>query len=188
MSAVAVSARAAVAVVLLIAGGAKLADLSGFAATIRLLVPDRAGAATRTVLPGAAAALAAAELAVGTISLCWPSLRWVSLAALVLAAGFTVVATVGYVRHRGRPCHCFGALTRRGFSRRTLVGALALLAAAALACWPARAGGELSLGLSQHVLLLAACLLLALVARTAAMALRAGPAEAGIPTHARSTA
>ena len=48
----------------------------------------------------------------------------------------TAVAGIGYLRYRGRPCRCFGALTRRGFSARSVLQSLVILAAAALATRP----------------------------------------------------
>jgi hypothetical protein len=171
MTAFVLAAKAAVAVLLLAAGGAKLADPAGFAAAIRLFVPPRAPARVQALVPAAAAAVIAAELIVGASSLCWPAAAWANLAVLVLAAGFTVVASVGYVRYRGRPCRCFGALTRRGFSARSLVQSLVILAAATLAAfWPA-AADAVAVGLTARLLLLAAAGLLALAACTAAKAL-----------------
>lgn len=171
MTVLALVAKAAIAVILLAAGGAKLADVAGFAAAIRLFVPARAVARRPAALPAAAISIAAAELAAGGVSLCWPALRWVNLAVLTLACAFAAVAGLGYARHRGRPCHCFGALTRRGFSRRTLLQALVIVAAAALACQRVHPAAQLQLGAGMHVLLLAAAGLMAAAARSAAKAL-----------------
>jgi hypothetical protein len=191
MTTAVLGAKAAVAVVLLVAGGAKLADLDGFAAAIRLFLPrwlmlqsaGRAGGLSRRVpasLPVVAAAIAAGELLVGAASLCWPALGGVNLAVLALACGFTTVATVGYVFRRGQTCRCFGALTRRGFGPRTLAQALLITGAAFLAARPAVAA-ELQVGLGAHLLLLAGAGITALAAYTAAGALagRAGPGMAG---------
>jgi len=165
------AAKAALAVLFLASGGAKLADIAGFAATIRLFVPARAVSRVPPALPSAGFAVAAAEVVAGGVSLCWPELRWVNLVVLMLACGLAAAAAVGYARHRDRPCHCLGALSRQGFSARTLVQALVVLAAAALACQRLHPAAQLRLGTGMHVLLLAAAGLLAAAACTAAHAL-----------------
>jgi hypothetical protein len=165
------AAKAGLAVLLLASGGAKLADIAGFAATIGLFVPGRAVARLPHALPAAAITIAAVELIAGGISLCWPAEGWMNPAVLALGCGLAAVAAIGYLRHRGRPCHCFGALTRRGFSARTLLQALVIVAAAALACQRVQSGAELRLGAGMHVLLLVAAGLLAAAAATAAKAL-----------------
>jgi hypothetical protein len=171
VTAVVLASKAAIAVLLLAAGGAKLADLAGFAAAIRLFVPARAAARLPQAPRAVAIAIAAAELIAGAVSLCWPAVGWINLAVLALACGFAAVAGLGYARHRGRPCQCFGALTRRGFSARTLVQALVIVATAALACHRVEPAAQLKLDVGMHVLLLAAAGLMAGAARTAAKAL-----------------
>lgn len=166
MTAVVLAAKALLAVLLLAAGGAKLADPAGFMAAIRLFVPPGA----LGLVPAGAAAIIAAELAAGAISLCWSSAAWADLAVLALACGFTVVAGIGYARFRGRPCRCFGALTRRSFSARSLLQSVVILAAAVLATRPVDPAAA-TLGLTAHMLLLAAAALMALAAYTAARAL-----------------
>ncbi len=167
MTVLVLAAKAAIAVLLIAAGGAKLADPAGFAAAIRLFAPAR----VRALVPAVAAAVIAAELIAGAVSLCWPAAAWANLPVLALACGFTVVAGVGYTRYRGRPCQCFGALTRRSFSARSLVQSLVILAAATLAVsWPP-ATNAVAIGLTAQLLLLAAASLLALAASTAAKAL-----------------
>jgi hypothetical protein len=176
MTAVILSAKAGLAVLLVVAGGAKLADLAGFGAAVRLFLPARA---VRLASP-AAAGIAAAELAAGGVSLCWPALGWVNLAVLVLAVGFAVVAVTGYIRHRGQQCRCFGALSRRGFGRREVGQAMAILAVAVIAARPA-VGAQLQLAATAQVLLLCGAGLTAVAARTAAGALApaAGAARTG---------
>ena len=172
MTAVVLAAKASLAVLLLAAGSAKLADPAAFMAAVRLFVPPRA----LVLVPAGTAGIIAAELAAGAASLCWPSAAWVDLAVLALACGFTVVAGNGYARYRGRPCRCFGALTRRSFSARSLLQSVAILAAAVLATRPV-GQAEITIGLTAHVLLLAAAALMALAAYTAARAL----AMEGVP-------
>ena len=171
MTALVFAAKAAVAVLLLASGGAKLADLAGFGATIRLLAPARTPSRVLAVAHQAAVTIAAAELLAGAASLCWPALGWVNLAVLALSCSFVVVAGVGYARHRGRPCHCFGALTRRGFGLASMLRAVAILAAAATACAPVGPASQLHFALGFHLLLLAAAVLMAAAAAAAAKAL-----------------
>lgn len=122
--------KASIAVMLLVAGGAKLADLAGFAATVRLFVPRRA----RGGLPRAlAAAIAAGEILAGAASLSLPGAGWLNMVMLVVCCSFLVVWTVGYVRHSGRPCRCFGALSRRGFTAGGVGRAAGLVLAATVA-------------------------------------------------------
>jgi hypothetical protein len=170
VTALALAAKAALAVLLLAAGGAKLADRAGFAAAIRLFAPSRPQARVHALVPAVAVAIIMAELIAGAVSLCWPAAAWANLAVLVLACGFVTVAGVGYARFRGRPCRCFGALTRRSFSVRGLFQSIVILAAATLAMRPV-GQGPVAIGLTARLLLLAAAGLMALAARTAAKAL-----------------
>jgi hypothetical protein len=172
------AAKAAVAAALLASGGAKLADLVGFAATIRLFVPARAPARL-AASHYAAVTIAAAELLAGAVSLCWPSLAWVNLAVLALSCSFAVVAGFGYARHRGQPCHCFGALTRRGFGLASLLRAAAILTAAGIACVSLRPAPQLHFALPFHLLLLAGAVLMAAAASAAGKALLMQPESAG---------
>jgi hypothetical protein len=173
------AAKAAVAVLLLASGGAKLADLAGFAATIRLFAPGRTPARALAVAHHAAVAIAAAELAAGAVSLCWPAIAWANLVVLALSCSFVIVAGFGYARHRGQPCHCFGALTKRGFGLPSLLRALGILAAAAAACVPVRPAPQLHFALAFHLLLLAGAVLMAAAAAAAAKALLKQPESTG---------
>jgi hypothetical protein len=173
------AAKAAVAVLLIASGGAKLADLAGFATAIRLFVPARAPARVLAAAHDAAVAIAAAELLAGAVSLCWPSFAWVNLAVLALSCGFAVVAGFGYARHRGRPCHCFGALTGRGFGLASLLRSAAILTAAAIACVSLRPAPQLHFPLAFHLLLLAGAAAMAAAATAAAKALLMQPESAG---------
>ena len=179
MTALVLAAKAAVAVLLLASGGAKLPDLSGFAATIRLFAPARAQARVLAASHYAAGGIAAAELVTGAASLCWPGIAWVNPVVLALSCGFVIVAGFGYARHRGRPCHCFGALSKRGFGLSSLLRALAILAAAAVACAGVRPAPQLHFALAFHLLLLAGAMLMAAAAAAAAKALLAQPESTG---------
>ena len=181
MGLVALGCKAAVAVLLIAAGGAKLADLPGFAATVRQFWPARMwpGSARRI-----AVAVAGAELALGAASLSSPRARWLNLAVLALSAGFVVVAAAGYHWHRGRSCRCFGALSGRGFSVAGIGRACLITAAAAAAAVPG--GSALTqVGLAGRLGLLAGALLVALAARSAAAAAGALSGPAASPEVAR---
>jgi hypothetical protein len=167
-------AKAALAVMLLVAGGAKLADLAGFAAAVRLFTPRRlAGSASAPpVLRGAALAIALGELALGAASLTSPAVGWLNPVVLVVGCGFVAVSGYGYAFHRGRSCRCFGALSQRRFDMAGIGRAVVVAAVAGVACM----GVPLSavrLGLGGRGLLLAAAGLLAGIAFTAARALAA---------------
>jgi hypothetical protein len=122
--------KASIAVLLLAAGGAKAADLRAFAGTVRLFVPDRLPAGLPLALAGG---IACAELGAGAASLSVPQAGWLNGAVLVICAGFLGVSALGYARHRGRPCQCFGALTKRGFTAAALARAAGLVVASVLA-------------------------------------------------------
>jgi hypothetical protein len=173
------AAKAAVAVLLLASGGAKLADLGGFAGTIRLFVPARSPAIVLAAAHFAAGPIAGAELLAGAVSLCWPALAWVNLMVLALSCSFAVVAAFGYARHRDRPCHCFGALSRRGFGLASLLRAVAILAVAGVALLAVRPAPQLHFALAFHLLLLAGAVLMAAAAAAAAKALLMQPESAG---------
>jgi hypothetical protein len=168
------AAKAALAVLLLVAGGAKLADLPGFASAVTMLAPRRVAATRRW--PGVARALAAGvaggELALGGVSLAWPALGWVNPAVLGAGLGFVVVSGAGYLFRRGRSCRCFGALSRRTFDRAGLARAAGIAVVAALATGTAPAS-MVVLAPASSGLLAGGALLLAGVAFTAARSLAA---------------
>lgn len=173
MTVAVLGAKTLVAVLLLVSGAAKLADLAGFAAVVQLFLPARVrtrAASGLSVAGTVGTAVAAGELLTGAVSLCWPAARWVNLVVLAVTSGFTVVAAFGYARYRGRPCRCFGSLTRRGFGARGLLQAVLTTAVAALAIRPVQPAA-LQFGVADHLLLLAAAAVTALAAYTAAVAL-----------------
>jgi len=153
--------KASIAVLLLAAGGAKLADLAGFASTVRLFVPGHARAL--------AAAIAIGEIVAGSASLSMPAVRWLSPAVLVICCCFLAAWTVGYARHSGRPCRCFGALSRRGFTAAG-IGRAAGLTLAALAATARVPQVAIQLSLLTRFGLLAGAALVATAAFSAAAA------------------
>ena len=124
--------KASLAVLLLAAGGAKLADLAGFASTVRLFVPGRLPRAL-AISPVLAAAIAAGEVVAGAASLSMPAAGWLNPVVLAICCCFAVAWTVGYVRHAGRACRCFGALSRQRFTVAGIGRAVGLTLAAAAA-------------------------------------------------------
>lgn len=174
MAVAALACKAAIAVLLVAAGAAKLADLAGFAGAARLFLPART---SQALVRAVAAGIALTEIAAGAWSLSSPQTRWLNLAVLALCCGFVAVSAIGYVRHPGRACRCFGALTGRAFTRaaigRAAVTAIAAGLAAAGAAAPASAA-MLRLGAAGRLGLLAGAALIAWCAYTAAAAIGAG--------------
>lgn len=196
MPAAILGAKAVLAVMLLVAGGAKLADLDSFAASVRLFLPRRRprrratlrsasapAPAARSAPPGelqllrsqlaarrAARAVALGELALGAGSLALPAFRWLNAAVLAAGCCFAVVSGLGFAFHRGRSCRCFGALSRRRFDLAGLARSIAVAGLAALAtvAVPASAAALTPAG---HGLLLGGSALIAFVAFTAARSL-----------------
>jgi hypothetical protein len=186
-------AKALLAVMLLVAGGAKLADLDGFAAAVRLFWPAgltrparsthparlaltaRLTRATRPTQAGArriARAVALAELALGGASLAFPAVWPLSVAVLGAVACFAVVSVLGFAFHRGRSCRCFGALSQRKFDRAALARAAVIAGLAGLAMTGAPPSA-VTLTPAAHALLAAGSAVMAFIAFTAAKSLAA---------------
>ncbi len=164
--AVVLGCRAVIAVLLLAAGGAKLADLPGFASAVRLFMPRNLPSA----LPrGLAGAVAVFELALGAGSLALPRVSWLGGGVLVICACFLAVSVAGFARHRGQPCRCFGGLSAGGFGAAGIIRAagLTLAAGVATAGVPASA---VALSAAARLGLLAAGVLVAGAAFSAAAA------------------
>jgi hypothetical protein len=160
-------AKSALAMMLLVAGGAKLADLASFTATMRMFAPHPV---PRPVVGGGALAVALAEVTAGAVSLSAPGARWVNPAIFVLACVFVVVSAVGYAFFRGRSCRCFGALSQRKFDAWGMARAAAIVAVAAVAMIGVRPAA-VQIQAAAQVALLAAAILLVVTAFTAARAL-----------------
>jgi hypothetical protein len=160
-------AKSALAMMLLVAGGAKLADLDGFTATARMFVPRPA---LRTAVRAVAIAIAFGEVALGAASLSVPAAWWVNPVVLALACAFVAVSAAGYARFRGRSCQCFGALSRRKFDAWGVARAAVIVVAAAVAMTGVRPSA-LAIPVAARAGLLAAALVVALAAFTAARAL-----------------
>jgi hypothetical protein len=169
----ALACKAVIAVLLLAAGGAKLADLPGFASTVRLFVPTPALRSRRASVL-LAVGIAAGELVAGAVSLSVPKAGWANLAVLMICFAFLATWTVGYVRHRGRSCRCFGALSARGFDRAGIARAAALVVAALVATAPVPTR-TIELGLGAQLALLAGGALIGCAAFSAARAVGRQP-------------
>jgi hypothetical protein len=122
--------RLALAVVLAVAAGAKLADLMGFRlALLDFAVPPR-------LLAPLAVALPLAELCVALALLPATSARGGAVAALALLVAFSAGIAVNLARGRTADCHCFGVLhampAGRGvLARNAVLAGLAALVAVA---------------------------------------------------------
>ena len=114
MHAAVLLARAVLALVFLIAGVAKLADLDTSRDTVE------AFGFTLPVARVVGTALPFAEITVALGLLVQQSSRWAAVAAIVLLAGFT--AAIGRALSRGsRPnCNCFGQLTSQAIGAQTI--------------------------------------------------------------------
>jgi hypothetical protein len=177
MDVLVLGAKAALAVVLVVAAGAKLADLHGFASAIRLFVPRPA---RWPVLRAAALGIAVAEFALGAASLSSPAAGWLNPVVLAVGCAFAAVSAAGYAFHRGRSCRCFGALSQRKFDAAGVARSILIAATAAVAMAQVQPS-SVQLTAITRVLLLAAAAMLAFVAFTAArvlaMSREAQPAE-----------
>jgi hypothetical protein len=125
-----------------------------------------------------AAAIAIGEVAAGSASLSMPAVGWLNPAVFVICCCFLAVWTVGYLRHAGRPCRCFGALSRRGFTAAG-IGRAAGLTLAALAATASVPQVAIELSLLTRLGLLAGAALVVMAAFSAAAAAGA-KREAGL--------
>lgn len=97
-------ARLLLAAVLIVAGGAKLADLPGSRrAAAGLGVPERLAPTVGILLP-------IAELAIGVALIRAATAWWGALGALALLAVFIVAIAFNLARGRTPDCHCFGQI------------------------------------------------------------------------------
>lgn len=159
-------AKVGVAVILAVAGGAKLSDIQGFSTTVRLFLPRWLSESARLI----ALTLAVAELLLGMASLSSPAEAWPNLLVLAAACGFMAVSAFGYAFYRGRSCNCFGALSARTFDAIGMLRSGVIVTAASLALLNVPRS-MVALDLPARVLLLGGSLLLALVSFTAARSL-----------------
>jgi len=158
-------ARLLLAVVFLIAGLAKLADLTGSQMALRDLgVPEALVRPMGIVLP-----LAEMALAVALVPRTWA--WWAALGALGLLLVFIAGISYNLVRGRRSHCHCFGQLHSAPVGPSTLARNTLLALIAALVAWFGRGSTSLSATswftawpLTQQVALIAAVIAVALMA------------------------
>lgn len=167
MTVLAVAAKSLIAVMLLVAGGAKLADPASFAAAVRLFVPLRS---PWLVVRAAAVGIAIAELALGAASLSLPSLGWLNPLVFTFTCGFIGVSSVGYVFHRGRSCRCFGALSNRKFDATSVIRSVVIAVVAGVSMLNVPSA-SLDVTIPGRALLLLGGVVVAVAAFTAARAL-----------------
>jgi hypothetical protein len=127
--AVLVALKASLAMLLVVAGLSKAADLPAFRDSVAVLVPRLAGGALALAL---AVGAAGTEVVVGVLSLALPGLAPADAAVLALCAGFLVVSMVGAWSHRGVHCRCFGALSDQRFGVVAAARSAVLVVAAAV--------------------------------------------------------
>jgi hypothetical protein len=167
MDVLVLGAKSALAVLLVVAAGAKLADLPGFASAVRLFVPRPA---PWPILRAAALGIALAEFALGAASLSSPAAGWLNPVVWAVGCAFIAVSGAGYAFHRGRSCRCFGALSQRRFDAAGIARSILIAAVAAVAMAPVQPS-SVRLTATARFLLLAAAALLAFAALTAARVL-----------------
>jgi uncharacterized membrane protein YphA (DoxX/SURF4 family) len=119
--------RAFLAVMLIVAGVAKLTDRTGFALTlVRLGVSTRRGQLERTI----ALFVPLIELSLGLLLITglWPITM--DALVLILMIGFTGVIAFALRKAPGATCRCFGALNSAHFSPKLLLRNIGLSVAA----------------------------------------------------------
>ena len=169
MDVVILGAKAAIAVTFLIAGSAKLADISGFTATMRLFLP---WPVSRLAIRCSAVGIALSELLLGSFSLSSPSARWLNPMIFAATLLFVGVALLGYALHRGRSCRCFGALSERKFDALGIIRnvTIAVVAAAAMLSVPSPA---INIDAPERVALAIGAMMVGLAAFTATRSIAA---------------
>src|SRR6202035_4783800 len=126
MSVVVLLARLVLAVVFLVAGLAKLADLAGSRQAMRDFgVPAQLATPFGTLLP-------LAELVVAVALIPAVSAWWAALGALALLLLFVAGISYNLARGRAPDCHCFGQLHSAPAGWPTLIRNLVLVAVAVL--------------------------------------------------------
>lgn len=161
--------RAFLAIILLAAGAAKLADMRNFSTTlIGLGIP----AWRPLLIRGIALSVPLVEVVLGMaiVSNLWPTI--VDSAVLVLMSSFSIVVIVALRKKLQVTCRCFGALSDSQFSSKGLLRSVGLTAAALAVMW-----GDRAVSLQQNAspgmiaLLIVGFLLFALASMQAARTL-----------------
>ncbi len=158
--------RTSLAVMLVAAGAAKLADTRSFALTLLGLgMPARQRLLTQAV--ACAVPLLEVGLGLAIVSGLWPLL--VNGAVLVLMCCFSAVVLIALHRKLNVACRCFGTLSDSQFSNKGLAHSLLLTILAAVVFWSGKTyAAELSVLPGISLLLVAGFLVFALAAAQAA--------------------
>lgn len=150
---------------LIVAGSAKFAGVSSFAATVKLFMPIQG---SPRALERIAVGVATFELVLGSASLTFPSVAFINILVLATGCGFLTVSSLGYFRHRGKSCLCFGQLSNRVFDVAGLMRSLAIVGLAASVALIATSPKATQLTTADHLLLLAGSAVVAVATYTAA--------------------
>ena len=87
---------------------------------------------------------------------------------LATACAFLTISTLGYIRHRGKSCLCFGQLSNRVFDAAAVMRSLLIVGLAASVALIAVSQGAMQLATADHVLLLGGTVVVAVATCTAA--------------------
>lgn len=160
--------KVSLALMLLSAGVAKLADFSNFTLTVRLFLPrDTPELAAR----GVAGLVILAEAAVGAISFVVPFVRGIDVGVFTITCLFVIVAIFGYLFRRGAACRCFGQLSRRSFDLKAIARAVAICCFAAVVATNAASLSAETLSTTVRVLTALTAVMIALAVYTASRVL-----------------
>jgi hypothetical protein len=161
------AAKSGLALMLIVAGGAKLAGSSSFAASVKLFVPVQG---SPRAMERIAIGIATFELVLGSASLAFPSVAVINVLVLATACGFLTVSSIGYVRHRGKSCLCFGQLSNRVFDAVGVLRSVVIVGLAAGVALITVSQSATALATAGHLLLLGGAVVVAGATYTAARA------------------
>lgn len=165
MDALVLAAKSGLALMLVVAGSAKLAGVSSFAASVKLFIPTQSSS---RVTERIAVGIATFELILGSASLAFPSVAVFNVLVLATTCAFLTVSSLGYARHRGTSCLCFGHLSNRVFDAPAVIRSLVIVGLAASVTWIAVSRSAMQLATADHVLLLGGAVVVAVATYTAA--------------------
>src|SRR5689334_21721429 len=143
--------KSGLALMLIVAGSAKLAGVPGFAASVKLFVPLKG---SPRAMERIAIGIATYELILGSASLACPSVDVINVLVLATACGFLTVSSIGYVRHRGKSCLCFGRLSNRVFDGVGVLRSVVIVGLATGVALIAVSPSAIQLATAGHLLLL----------------------------------
>lgn len=159
------AAKSGLALMLIVAGSAKLSGVSSFAASVKLFMPVTG---SPRAMERIAIAIATFELILGSASLAFPSVAVINLLVLATACGFLTVSSVGYVRHRGKSCLCFGQLSNRVFDGVGILRSVVIVGLAASVALITVSRSAIQLPTAGHLIILGGAAVVAAATYTAA--------------------